>query len=223
MEPQTKRPSPPDPAEVWDRLVESCLAQANTPASVKPLGLQTLRLTKEPMQRHQGRVRRSVAQIEPALREAFRSLVSGKTPWPLFLHGPAGTGKSCAALCLLDHATGEYWTTTGFCEHLNDATFGRLVARGEGGSVTIWPVQFWAKVQRAPLVVLDELGTRDVVSNAHYDAVKRIIDEREGLPLVVISNLDLESIARLYDDRIASRLGAGTIVQLRGRDRRIDG
>jgi len=222
---QLNHPPPPDPAEVWDNLLAAAMAQPNGPPPSPKKSL----CSKLALQRQPGppkvlpRTRRSLTGIDPPLREAIRALVGGQIPWPLFLQGPAGCGKTCACLCLLDHAGGEYWTTVSWCEQLNDAAFGRLIARGEGGSVTVWPTQLWAKVQRAPLVVLDELGTRDIVTAAHYDAVKRVIDEREGMPLVVISNLDLERVGKLYDDRIVSRLGAGTIVELRGRDRRIEG
>jgi len=49
-----------------------------------------------------------------------------------------------------------------------------------------------------------------------------VLDERQDRPLLVLSNLDIKGIDTLYDERISSRLGAGTIVQLRGRDRRVE-
>jgi hypothetical protein len=38
---------------------------------------------------------------------------------------------------------------------------------------------------------------------------------------VVLSNLELDTLAKVYDDRIASRLGAGTVAYLGGEDRRL--
>ena len=220
----TNRPPLPDPGEVWDHL----LTLAQTRQNLKPCDGERSSLVKlhllhpEPKQVHLPGLRRSLAEIDPALREAMRACIAAKSPWPLFLHGRAGIGKSCAALCLLDYSGGEYWTAARFCELLNDALFGRLIARGEGGSVTIWPDAIWRRVQQAPLMVLDELGQRLAVSEPHYDAVKRVLDERQDKPLIVISNVDSQGIDRLYDERISSRLGAGTIVELRGRDRRIE-
>ena len=72
----------------------------------------------------------------------------------------------------------------------------------------------------ANVVVLDEVGTRQTVSDFQYETFKRAIDEREGKPAVFIANVDLSAIGRLFDARIASRLSAGTIVQTEG-DRRM--
>jgi len=216
---------PPDPGEVFDQLLaRSLMIQNSQPSPTKPSSLQKLRLF-DPHQillRHLPGMRRSLAVIEPALREAIRALVSAQAPWPLFLYGRTGTGKTCAALCLLDHSGGEYWTAARLTDDLNSALFGRLVCRGESGSSNVWPEQIWDRIKRTPLMVLDELGQRDKVSGAHYDVVKRVLDERQDRPLLVLSNLDIKGIDTLYDERVSSRLGAGTIVQLRGRDRRVE-
>lgn len=162
-----------------------------------------------------------MAGIDPALRTAIRAAVLAETPWPLVVHGPAGCGKTCAALCVLDHAGGEYHTAAGLCETIIRAQQGRLEWSHEGRGGMLWPEQFWRKLAAASLVVLDELGSRERVSDHHYECVKRVLDDRAGKPLIVLSNLGLEKIASLYDDRIASRLAAGTVVRMEGDDRRL--
>jgi hypothetical protein len=72
-----------------------------------------------------------------------------------------------------------------------------------------------------PLVVLDELGTKDKVTDTAYEVVQDLLDRREGWPLVVISNHPPEVIGELYDSRIVSRCEAGTKVNYTGPDRRI--
>jgi DNA replication protein DnaC len=139
----------------------------------------------------------------------------------MFLHGPPGTGKTCAALCLLDFAGGEYYTVSGLHDLLIRAQHGRLEWSRCGHGGTIWPETIWAKLARAPLVVLDELGCRERVSDAHYETVKRCIDERHNRAFIVISNLTLADVASVYDNRIFSRLGAGTVLELAGKDRRL--
>lgn len=155
------------------------------------------------------------------LRQEIRKLVAGESPWPLLLDGKVGTGKTCAALCLLDYAGGEYYTVAGLCSTLIQSQQGRLEWSHEGRGGTLWPEKLWAKLAAAPLVVLDELGCRDKPTDAHYEAVKTLIDERHGKPFVVISNLTLDRIEALYDDRVSSRLAAGTVFTLSGQDRRI--
>lgn len=155
------------------------------------------------------------------MSEAIRLTSDGKSPWPLVLTGPPGTGKTCAALCLLDHAGGEYFTAGGLCEVLIASQQGRLTWHHEARGGTLWPELWWERLRREPLVVLDEVGTRERVSDHHYDAVKRMLDERHRRPLVVCSNLGLNQIARVYDDRLASRLAEGTVVEVVGSDRRL--
>ncbi len=211
------------PAAVWDRLVASALSQANTPTAERPSGRKPLELVGRPTRKHLLTVFRSVGMIHADLRRQIRLAVTGEAPWPLFVHGPAGTGKSCAALCLLDYAAfgGEYFSTPGLCETVTRSQQGRLEWSHEGRGGTLWPEQFWKRMASAALVVMDELGCREKVTDHHYECVKRLIDDRHGKPLVVLSNLDLETLTVLYDDRVASRLAAGTVVMLEGDDRRL--
>lgn len=164
---------------------------------------------------------RSIAEIVSALRLTIRSLVAGESPWPLFIHGPAGTGKTCAMLCLLDYAGGEHHSVSGLCSLMNRAALGRVEWNNEGRGGKLWPEEIWARIAKKPLIVLDELGCRSNVSDAHYEVVKEMIDVRHQKPLAVLSNLPLGTIGKLYDDRIVSRLSAGTVIELSGADRRL--
>jgi chromosomal replication initiation ATPase DnaA len=169
-------------------------------------------------------VRRSLAEVDPELNAVFGELCAGRSPWPLLLHGAAGRGKTCAALCLLDHARGWYRALPDLLDEVIAVQKGQAVTKGlvnEGGGQLVTVPAFWKEVGSTPLFVLDELGCRDSVSDHHYQTVKRLLDVRECRPLVVISNLSPEAIERLYDDRVASRLAAGTVVELFGDDRRL--
>lgn len=171
--------------------------------------------------RHLPTVPRSPDQIDPALSGKIRECVLGDSPWPLFLYGAAGVGKTCAALCMLDYGGGDYYTCAGLRDRIIRVQFGRETWYKAGRGGTLCLEDFWKAIRREPLLVLDELGAREEVKDTLYDAVKQAIDEREGKPLVVISNLDFERIGKLYDDRISSRLAAGTTVQVAGIDRRV--
>lgn len=99
---------------------------------------------------------------------------------------------------------------------------GRLETAADGKcGGKVWPEAIWERIATAPLVVLDEIGCREKVTDAHYEIVKRAIDLRWGKPLVAISNIDLAELSPIYDDRIVSRLGAGTIFELNAADRRL--
>lgn len=99
---------------------------------------------------------------------------------------------------------------------------GRLEWSREGRGGTLWPDRFRLIYLSQPvLLVLDELGLRDTVSDAHYESVYRAVELRMGRPFVVISNHPLERLEKIYDARTVSRLGAGTLVEVSGADRRL--
>jgi DNA replication protein DnaC len=171
---------------------------------------------------------REIALVDDALKSVFRDLVSGKRDWPLFLYGPPGTGKTCAALALCDYLwdwqlryrtaselASEVMATFGTGERFNWRPFARFKDDGK------FSPDSPAGKSGAALVVLDELGARERVTDTHYESVQRLIDLRESEPLILVSNLNIAAIGKVYDARIASRCEAGTVVELAGKDRRV--
>lgn len=165
---------------------------------------------------------RTIAGIPPVLRAKFRAASEGRLRWPLTVLGGVGTGKTCAALCLLDHTrSNRYATLAGLGDDLIRADRGELWHSGPNGA-KISAGEIWRAWERVELVVLDEIGTRSKATDFQYETLKRAIDAREGRPAVFVSNLGLNAIRSLYDDRIASRLAAGEVVELQSADRRLE-
>lgn len=79
--------------------------------------------------------------------------------------------------------------------------------------------QYQRRLAEVPWLFLDDLGIR-----APTDAMRQylfdLLEYRKDLPLVITSNLSPEGLAELYDDRIISRLTAGTVLEIDGDDRR---
>lgn len=143
---------------------------------------------------------------------------AGKLDFPIVLLGSAGSGKTCLALCLLDCSSGRYYAVSDLCDDLIRSEKGELLySSGYQRRAS----EIWKDWDDASLTVLDELGTRAKVSDFQYETVKKAIDRREGKPSVVISNLSLSAIKEKYDDRIASRLAGGTVIEMNG-DRRLE-
>ena len=179
------------------------LAESGNGTGTRSSRVARLRLrTAEPRVRVQ--VHRDIALVEPRLRQLLRDVCRGDKPWPLLLWGPTGTGKTRAALCLLDRLDSGMFATL---DQAADALVGR------DGS-------FWGWVRRADVAVLDELGTRATGTDLHYAALRRFLEIREDLPFLGITNLEPSALAKAYDDRVLSRLACGTIYQLGGEDRR---
>lgn len=160
-------------------------------------------------------------QIATPVRKVITDVTNGIVPWPLLFTGDVGSGKTCAALCMVDVYGGVHFNASEWCEQMTEAKRRELFRRGFADRTIILPSELRAKWRSAPLAVLDEIGMRERPSDHELETVKNCLDDREGWPTVFVSNLSLESLAMVYDERIASRLGAGTIVALTG-DRRME-
>lgn len=159
---------------------------------------------------------RDPAEVHDCVAAPLTACIAGDSPWPFVMVGCAGGGKTCAALVIVDIYGGLYYPVVNWCERVRDAEFEKL-RTSNGYLITRYEV--WTEWTDASVVVLDEIGSRMTVTDSHYEWVKRAIDVREGRPAIFISNLSLEDLAEAYDDRIASRLSGGTVVELTG-DRR---
>lgn len=185
----------------------------------------TLRLLAEPRRRIKPAVPREASRIPRAFYGALVDAVRGRTPWPIFAFGPVGVGKTCGALWLCDWSAGPaiYSDFARFVDRWVDGKMGRLREAGSHGECVVTASMLESDWQRADLVVLDELGARERVTDAGYDGLRRLLDARFGQPLIVLANVDLDTVSRLFDDRVASRLAGGTVVRVDGPDRRLTG
>ena len=152
---------------------------------------------------------RHITLVDAGLLSLFRALVLGQAAWPLFLHGRAGGGKTCAALALCDITISSYQDVESLCDRT-------MACPEEMPGV-------WQEIKERPVAVLDEIGCRERVTDLHYSVVKRFSEERERsgqIASIFVSNMSPDRLAELYDDRIASRLLAGTHFNLDSPDRR---
>lgn len=161
-------------------------------------------------------------RIHPLAVKGIRGVLAGDMPWPLVLIGEPGSGKTCAAMLMLgwleNHGASVWYTSaTDLAYELAEAMADR--ARWSTGyRKTVADV--WASWDQAAFAVMDELGARTRVSDHAYDTVKRAIDSRFARPTLYISNLGQTELAKVYDDRIVSRLSEGTVVVISGDQRK---
>jgi hypothetical protein len=193
---------------------------AATPAI--PPGIARVRVSSPKIQACPALPRR-LCDVDPQLAETFAALCAGQRPWPMFLYGDVGTGKTLAALSFLDVAHGSrYATLESACD---DNMAGRAWWREERDDERTMP---FSNVPEIPEgfhtpIVLDELGERSKVGDLAYTTLKGILDWREfhhSRVAIYISNLAPSALAELFDSRIVSRLTCGTVYKLAGKDRR---
>lgn len=161
--------------------------------------------------------------MAPAVVSAVRAALS-RRQWPLYLFGPIGVGKSCAAALVYANwqQSAAWYSLTELCDLLQgfNSNSIQVVYRG-GQAVELTRTGLWRLLDTTGLVACDEIGTRE--ASAHrYDALLRLLDCRVGKPLILTGNLDESGIASAYDERVLSRIGAGTWVNVKGHDRRME-
>jgi DNA replication protein DnaC len=165
-----------------------------------------LMCNQTPRIRWRPEIHRDMRLVAESLRETFRQLIGGVEPWPLLLIGPAGWGKSCAALSLVDYVPSAWYGTP--------ADLVEIETRPDRDRRLM-------SIMSRSLVVVDELGCSNR-PDKEFDALKRLADEIDyrRVPAIIISNLDRDGLARAYDERIVDRLSAGTVAEMPGQSRR---
>lgn len=148
-------------------------------------------------------------EVHPDLKVKLRRLVAGDLPWPLYLHGRVGCGKTRAVLALTDSVTAaRFWTLSRLMD-------GVVACTAPWHGVWGWP-------QGPQLAVVDEIGlSLHEAGKLEYDALMAFAEWREDLPAIYISNHEPEMVEKLYCERIESRLLCGTVHELFDVDRRL--
>lgn len=159
-------------------------------------------------------VREGIATIPPVYRR-LRPItpIRGNAGPFVTITGAAGLGKSVAAAEFAEHAAKKHglvltWANVPALLLKIRSTFD---GKGRGTEE-----QIIREHSKCPLLVLDDLAA-ERVTDYTVSTLYQILNTRgeyERLT-VVTSNLNLDGIARLFDDRIASRLNRyGVVVEL---------
>lgn len=172
--------------------------------------------------------------VPPSLRDdlvpegvinAARDSVA-RSLWPLLLTGPTGTGKTCAAAVLYQRWRGSNPMWRSFptlCSLLSQCRRnGEASELVLGQTVVYTESQLWHRIAGADLLVLDEIGVRDD-GGMRLEAMWRLLELRIGRPMIATTNVAPAGLTTVFDDRIASRLLAGRVVELVGADLRMSG
>lgn len=158
------------------------------------------------------------SEMKPYVIDAIEKAARGGSCWPLVFVGDTGSGKSCAAVCAVEKYGGHFHAFNVFCDELVQAgqerSFDHL-------GYHIYPNHIWHNWKTSKLPVVDDVGTRTKVSDHQFETLKRMLDTREMRPIIVTTNLQIEELSKVFDDRIASRLAGGTVIEFY-RDRRLE-
>jgi hypothetical protein len=189
------------------KLLKAAVSTAQTGAR-SPCGVRAIQGRKRPERRILPELPREISRVDPGLRQCFRELANGRAPWPLYLFGRTGRGKTCAGLSFCDAAKYAVYKTEA---ELSDV---------------LWQpdAYVWTSTRNQELLfVLDEIGDGGAVGERQYKAVKKCLDDREAWAnrsAVYISNLTPAELGPLYGDAVSSRMLRGQVYELTGDDQR---
>ncbi len=159
----------------------------------------------------------ALADYDPAVAEGVEPFFR-RQKWAVFLTGCVGTRKSSIAAAVLRHwramalPSNHGYAWGEFVPMHKLAAAARDFANG--------PVKLDAWTNAA-ILVLDDIGA--VRSTPHIvETVLHLVLHRydRDLPLIATSNLSLPELAQVLDERAASRLQEGVVLDLGTKDRR---
>lgn len=227
-----------DSADTFSEAVALSLQRASTTTLTR--GIQKLAVRTEPKISARPDIVRRLAEVPQSLRSVIRKLVSGESPWPLYLWGDAGVGKTCTALVMLDHCGNDAFLRScsdpirpwlaGFIDVRSIAGIKINIDKGKyrWGDGDREEVARWDRllkvVHRRPLVVFEEIGVGREAADFRLDSLLEVLDQRANdpvRPFVVTSNIQPSMVPDIYDDRIADRILCGTVHQMVGKSRRM--
>lgn len=153
----------------------------------------------------------SPGRVAEAISEQTRKGVISPR-FPVYVYGPAGTGKSGIAAVLYRIATSAIWRRADSL--LLDLSMGRNDGKY---------AQEMSKIESTHVLVMDDLGLRKP-SEGMFHMLFDILERRKAKMTVITSNHSPEQLRDVFEDgRIYSRLMAGTPLACEGKDRRVEG
>jgi len=144
-----------------------------------------------------------------ALMNRLTKLSEEQSEWPLYIYGKPGTGKTCiAALIYGAYRRRPIW------RRADELLIEIGTSRTDGYAA------LKEKLHRSPCVFMDDLGVRQP-TEAMTQAMFDLMELRARKPLIIISNHTPGALSKIYDERIVSRITAGTTLEIGGRDQRV--
>lgn len=138
----------------------------------------------------------------------------------ILLTGPAGCGKTHLSVALMRDQSLKSLRFSWFHKATDILMELRSVYDEEGKSEK----EIFKKYLTEDILIIDDIGA-EKVSDYVIQSWYKIIDDRYSacLPTAYTTNLKLSEIGSRFGDRIASRLAAGLVLSMKGKDMRMGG
>lgn len=139
----------------------------------------------------------------------------------IFLWGDVGVGKTWAMAALLKHFLCEGYE----CSRVNFDDFCCRVRATMNNHSTQTEYDLVSQLVDIDKLFIDDIGLRSKQeTDFAYVTFYSILNKRQErrLPTYISTNKSIAQLAVSFDQRIASRLGQGTVIEMKGADRRVN-
>jgi len=148
-----------------------------------------------------------------SIRKVVRQAIEQRR-YPIYLHGPAGVGKSSLMRLVFDAARASegVWA---IWRRADEALYDLATSSGidRASQKTL--------LHKCGHLFFDDLGTRQP-SPQMYSDLFDLLEARARRPLWVTSNVSPEGLGHMgYDDRIYTRMLMGTVIEIQGDNQRV--
>ena len=160
----------------------------------------------------------TLEDLDPAIKEKLLNLEYGQD---VFMFGPVGTGKTHAMAALLRHYVYEGY----ICKRINFDDFCVEVRSTMSPAATQTEWQLIEPLKAVDKLFIDDLGLRSKQeTDFAYVTLYSLLNKRQErlLPTFISSNKSIEKLGQQFDMRIASRLRTAEIIEITGKDRRLE-
>ena len=153
------------------------------------------------------------SKIPASVWEKMVGVFGGYSPWPLFLHGAQGRGKTYAARYFTGHVYPKAGApTVKWFNSIRDLQSEMIEHRNH-------TIQHF---RESAVVVIDNFGaTSPELNNFMADELISLFDRRTTKPMVIVSNHGPSTYTKILPAPLVSRLLSGTIIEYKGHDRRV--
>lgn len=148
-----------------------------------------------------------------SIRRVVRQAMEAKR-YPIYLHGPAGVGKSSLMRLVFDAArsTEGVWT---IWRRADEALYDLATSRDTDRAAQK------ALLHKCGHLFFDDIGTRQPSPQMYSDFFD-LLEARARRPLWITSNVSPEGLVNMgYDDRIYTRMLMGTVIEMQGENQRV--
>lgn len=221
--------------EILERVKEKAAGcEESTPVSEKPLSLEAREKRAVEAGAKKRFAKAVLSDFEPKTIGSCHHFLSEEGQG-LFIHGPAGTGKTHLAVAVMKEAMSnkrpDEWSNVAGSAYLPLERFITIpwllmeIRASFKDTAADSEYDLIRRHSSVPLLVLDDLGA-EKGSEFAVQTLYLIVDRRYSMmrKTIITSNLSIGEVAERLGDRIASRItGMCKIIELKGKDRRLNG